>query len=189
MGKYEVTQEQWERVMGNNPSQFKGPKNPVECVSWDDCQEFLKKLNALAPKAGTFRLPTEAEWEYACRAGTTRMFGESDEVEALDAAGWYGGNSGLRLHRVGEKRPNRWGIYDMHGNVWEWCQDWAMPYSKVPATDPQGPAQGEDHVLRGGCWRNPPGYCRSAARDFDEPDDRSGFAGFRVAVDARRPRR
>ncbi|MGA2502403.1 MAG: formylglycine-generating enzyme family protein [Tepidisphaeraceae bacterium] len=184
LGKYELTQEQWQAVMGDNPSESKGAGYPVEGVGWVDADAFCKKA---ASKLGLpIRLPTEAEWEFACRAGTAKAFGESDEVEALNAAGWYGNNSGARLHRVGEKAPNRWGLYDMRGNVWEWCQDWVAPFSDAPVTDPQGPAQNEyeDRVLRGGCWRNPPGFCRSAARDFDGVEDRSGFVGFRVAVDA-----
>ena len=131
-----------------------------------------------------YLLPTEAEWEYACRAGTTGAFGESSEVKALDAAGWYGGNSGGRLHRVGQKAPDRWGLYDMRGNVWEWCQDRLGPYSDAAVSDPQGPAHGADRILRGGCLRNDATWCRSASRDSDEPDDRSGFAGFRVAAEA-----
>jgi hypothetical protein len=184
LGKVELTQAQWQAVMGDNPSTFKGIEYPVESVGWTDAAVFCEKA---AGKLGLpIRLPTEAEWEFACRAGTTGAFGESSEIKALDAAGWYGGNSGARLHRVGEKSPNRWGLYDMRGNVWEWCQDWAGPFSNEPVSDPQGPApnQYEDRVLRGGCWRNAPGFCRSAARDFDALDDRSGFVGFRVAMDA-----
>ena len=183
LGKYELTQRQWQAVMGNNPSMFRGARNPVETVGWVDANAFCARASA---KLGlTIRLPTEAEWEFASRAGTTKMFGESDKLDALNAAGWYGGNSGPRLHRVGEKPPNRWGFHDMRGNVWEWCWDWVAPFSGAPATDPQGPAKGEDRVLRGGCWRNPPGYCRSAARDFDVPEDRSGFVGFRVVAEIR----
>ena len=186
LGKYELTQEQWQAVMGDGPSLFKDARNPVETVGWNDAVAFCEKARAKLGLA--IRLPTEAEWESACRAGTTKMFGESDKADALDAAGWYGGNSGTRLHRVGEKKPNPWGLYDMSGNVWEWCQDWVGPYSPAPVTDPQGAAQGQDRVLRGGCWRNPLGYCRSAARDFDQPDDRSGFVGFRVAVEVKKQR-
>ncbi|MGA2500487.1 MAG: formylglycine-generating enzyme family protein [Tepidisphaeraceae bacterium] len=182
LGKYELTQEQWQAVMGDTPSTCKGAGYPVETVGWVDAAAFCEK--AARALRLPIRLPTEAEWEYACRAGTTNAFGESGEVEALDAAGWYDANSGARLHHVGEKTPNPWGLYDMRGNVWEWCQDWFAPFLPEPVTDPHGPSQGQDYVLRGGCWRNPPGYCRSAARDFDQPEDRSGFVGLRVAVEA-----
>jgi formylglycine-generating enzyme required for sulfatase activity len=182
LGKYELTQDQWQVVMGDNPSTFKGPGYPVETVGWIDAVAFCEK--AAGALGLTIRLPTEAEWEFACRAGTTEAFGESVAVEALDGAGWHGGNSGARLHRVGEKAPNRWGLYDMRGNVWEWCRDWFAPFLADSVTDPRGPAQGEDRVLRGGCWRNSPHFCRSAARDFDSVEDRSGFVGFRVAMEA-----
>jgi formylglycine-generating enzyme required for sulfatase activity len=187
LGKYELTQAQWQAVMGENPSADQDPDKPVEHVGWNDAQAFCRRASQ---KLGlTVRLPTEAEWEYACRAGTEKAFGESNDVEALNTSGWHGGNSGGKLHRVGEKPPNRWGLHDMHGNVWEWCQDRLGPYPDGPVTDPRGPADGdarlfEDFILRGGCLRNAPSLCRAASRDFDEPDDRSGFVGFRVAVDA-----
>jgi formylglycine-generating enzyme required for sulfatase activity len=120
LGKYEVTQDQWEAVMGANPSYFKGPENPVEDVSWDDCQKFLKKLNERLPgTGGTVRLPTEAEWEYACRAGTTTKYSFGDTRSDLGEYAWYGGNSHNKNHPVGEKKPNAWGLYDIHGNVCE----------------------------------------------------------------------
>jgi formylglycine-generating enzyme required for sulfatase activity len=130
LGKYLVTQEQWEAVMGNNPSQFRGPKNPVEQVSWDVCQEFVKKLNAKSgPGGGKFQLPSEAQWEYACRAGSTTHYFFGDDKpyglpdKELDDYAWYDKNSGRKTHPVGAKKPNAWGLYDMHGNVEEWCQD------------------------------------------------------------------
>jgi len=142
MGKHEVTQEVWEKVMGANPSEFKGAKNPVECVSWDDCQDFLKKLNASGKAQGTFRLPTEAEWEYACRAGTKSRFCSGDADAGLADYAWYDGNSGRTTHPVGTRKPNAWGLFDCHGNVWEWCADWYEEdyYRKSPRDDPTGPA-------------------------------------------------
>ena len=129
LGKYEVTQEQWEAVMGSNPSHFKGPKNPVEQVSWDDCQQFLVKLNAKSGGQGSkFVLPTEAQWEYACRAGSTGKFCFGDDEKQLGEYAWYEANSGDKTHPVGEKKPNTFGLHDMHGNVWEWCQDWYGEY-------------------------------------------------------------
>ena len=143
MGKYEVTQEQWEAVMGNNPSSNKGAKFPVTDVSWDDCQEFIKKLNSMAD--GGYRLPTEAEWEYACRAGTTAENSYGDNLTENDA-----NTNGNTIKTVGSYRPNAFGLYDMNGNVWEWCEDWYGPYPFGSATDPKGPETGDDRVLRNG---------------------------------------
>jgi formylglycine-generating enzyme required for sulfatase activity len=141
----EVTQAQWQAVMGSNPSQFKGPTLPVGQVSWDDAQEFLKKLNAVE-KSAKYRLPTEAEWEYAARAGQT------GEPPNLDAVAWYGENSDKQTHPVGQKQPNGWGLYDMLGNVAEWCADWydSKYYTRSPPVDPSGPETGNDRVMRGG---------------------------------------
>ena len=163
LGKYEVTQEQWEAVMGSNPSKFKGPRNPVEIVSWDDCQKFFDKLNARAGGQGwKFVLPTEAQWEYACRAGSTGKFSFGDDE--MSEYAWYNENSGGKTHPVGEKKPNAWGLYDMHGNTWEWCQDWYGAYGAEAVTDPSGPTSGRRRVYRGGGWSYPARDCRSAFR-------------------------
>ena len=167
MGKFTVTQEQYQQVMGTNPSNFKGKDNPVEMVSWDDAQEFCKKVNAASAQA--VRLPTEAEWEYACRAGTSTKYYSGDSEEDLKRVAWYYANSGNTTHPVGQKEPNRFGLYDMHGNVWQWCQDWYGEYKADAVADPQGSAQGAYRVLRGGSWSDNPGYCRSAYRGWVRP--------------------
>jgi formylglycine-generating enzyme required for sulfatase activity len=185
LGKYLVTQQQWEAVMGGNPSQFKGPKNPVETVNWAECQPFFRKLNAKpGPGKGKFQLPTEAQWEYACRAGSTTQYGFGDDPSGLDEYAWYAANSGGKSHPVGEKKPNPWGLYDMHGNVWEWCQDWydGGYYAKSPADDPTGPARGRIRVLRGGGWINPAWHCRSSQRSNLSPSLRNSILGFRVCL-------
>jgi formylglycine-generating enzyme required for sulfatase activity len=181
LGKYLVTQEQWEAVMGKNPSHFKGPKNPVEVVSWDDCQKFLGKLNAKsAAGAGKFQLPTEAQWEYACRAGSTTKYCFGDDKSKLGEYAWYDANSGNTTHPVGEKKPNTWGLYDMHGNVWEWCQDLYGAYRAEAVRDPMGAAKGSDRVYRGGGWINPAWHCRSVFRGNSEPGFRYASLGLRV---------
>jgi len=184
MGKYEVTQEVWQKVMGTNPSEFKGAKNPVENVSWNDCQEFLKKLNALGKERGQFRLPTEAEWECACRAGTKTRFCSGDADGALADYAWFGANSGGTTHPVGTKKPNAWGLHDLHGNVWEWCRDWYGDdyYTRWPKDDPTGPAAGSIRVLRGGSWYDLPAGCRSAYRGGDNPVYHYENDGLRVLV-------
>ncbi len=182
MGKFDVTQEQYQQIVGTNPSSFKGKDNPVETVSWDDAQAFCKKLSE---KSGqTVCLPTEAEWEYACRAGTTTEFYSGDLDSDLDRVAWYGANSKSTTHPVGQKEANAFGLYDMHGNVWQWCQDWYADdyYGKSPATDPEGPSQGAFRLLRGGSWDDHPLYCRAAYRRRNNPDIRYFFIGFRVAL-------
>ncbi len=184
MGKYLVTQEQWEAVMGSNPSNFKGPKNPVETVSWDDCQEFFKKLNTQsAAGGGKFQLPSEAQWEYACRAGSKTKYYFGDDETRLGDYAWYVKNSDDKTHPVGKKKPNAWGLYDMHGNVWEWCQDRfdVGYYAKSPMDDPTGAATGSYRVNRGGCWSAPARFCRSAGRYGDLPGLRFDFLGLRVS--------
>lgn len=180
MQRTPVTQGQWKTVMGNNPSYFDeyGDDYPVERVSWDDAQEFIKKLSRMDGRQ--YRLPTEAEWEYACRAGTTTPFWTGDSDADLAQAGWYGGNSGKKTHPVGRKEPNAFGLYDMHGNVWEWCSDWFGDYPADSVTDPIGPSTGYNRVLRGGGWLSDAGYCRSACRLHVSPADRFNDLGFRM---------
>jgi formylglycine-generating enzyme required for sulfatase activity len=182
MGKYEVTQEQWQAVMGSNPSNFKGPKNPVEMVSWNDCQEFLKKINAKFPGMG-FRLPSEAEWEYACRAGSTTEYCYGNGERGLGDYAWYDSNSSRTTHPVGEKKPNAWGLYDMHGNVWEWCQDgYRDSYNGAPTDGSAWESLGSRlRVLRGGDWRSNPRRCRSATRNVNTPGVRAVDIGFRLS--------
>jgi formylglycine-generating enzyme required for sulfatase activity len=180
IGKCEVTQEQYQQVMGNNPSHFKGRDLPVEQVSWDEAQEFCKKASE---KTGlTIRLPTDAEWECACRAGTRTTYYTGDTEADLDRAAWYDKNSGNATHPVGQKTANAWGVHDMHGNVWEWCGDWFETYKAEAAVDPQGPPQSARRVLRGGSWGDAPRGCRSAFRMWDFPGFRNYFVGFRVAA-------
>jgi formylglycine-generating enzyme required for sulfatase activity len=183
LGQHEVTQEQYEKVMGATPSNFKGPQNPVEKVSWDDAVEFCRKLSELPEeKSGgyVYRLPTEAEWEYACRAGTKTKYSFGDSKSKLGDYAWYVKNSGDTTHPVGQKKPNPWGLYDMHGNVWEWCQDWHGAYPSSAATDPTGVASGSYRVLRGGSWFNYSDNCRSFIRGWDTPGGRDDLLGFRV---------
>jgi formylglycine-generating enzyme required for sulfatase activity len=172
MGVYEVTQTQWRAVMASNPSKFRGDNRPVEMVSWDDCQSFCKKLSAKVGR--TVRLPTEAEWEYACRAGTkTAYYFGDDESQLAQYAwcaphgfqyDWVSGTERRSTHDVGGKIPNAWGLYDMHGNVWEWCQDWYGVYSADSQTDPTGLSNGRNRVRRGGGCYNGAFLCRAAYR-------------------------
>ncbi len=202
----EVTQQQWFDVMGLNPSEFSEerhcedthkkvkkdgkeiglcPNHPVEKVSWKNIageEGFLKKLNVMEKDDGyTYRLPTEAEWEYAARAGTKTAYSFGDEASNLKEYGWYGYNSGNQTYPIGTKKANDWGLYDMHGNVWEWVQDWYKKYPKEAMKDPTGPDKGTERALRGGSWVNSAGVCRSAIRDGDGPSERYyGSLGFRL---------
>ncbi|MFH1023553.1 MAG: formylglycine-generating enzyme family protein [Planctomycetota bacterium] len=181
MGATEVTQAQWKAVMRDNPSYFKGDDLPVEQVSWDDCQIFLKKLSEKEGK--TYRFPMEAEWEYACRAGATTRYCFGEDDRELGVYAWFDGNSGSQTHPVGTKKPNAFGLFDMHGNVWEWCQDLYLDeYFKQNMAVPVGSNCGKFRVLRGGSWGNPPGFCRSSGRGSEHPADRYRRRGLRVVV-------
>jgi uncharacterized protein (TIGR02145 family) len=185
----EVTQGQWEAVMGSNPSYFNecGSDCPVEKVSWHNIQEFLSRLNQRGE--GIYVLPTEAQWEYAARAGSSNAFGNGPITETeklfdpvLDSMGWYGYNSGYKSYPVAGKQPNAWGLYDMHGNVWEWVADWYGPYPSESVTDPEGPASGSSFVVRGGSFGSHARRCRSASRPVCKPDCRDYDVGFRLAA-------
>ncbi|MGV3522607.1 MAG: formylglycine-generating enzyme family protein [Candidatus Sericytochromatia bacterium] len=179
-----VTQQQWEQVMGSNPSDFKGPALPVENISWNDIvTRFLPRLNQLGE--GQYRLPTEAEWEYATRAGSSQAYGQLDDPSELDSQAWYTNNSEFQTHAVGQKKHNPWGLYDMHGNIWEWCQDWYNgAYEKRSQTDPTGPLRGLGRVMRGGSWFCNASACRSAARGYMPPETRIRLIGFRLVREA-----
>ena len=178
MGKYEVRQSEWEAVMGNNPSYFKGDDLPVEQVSWEDCHEFIGRLNALTGLS--FKLPTEAQWEYAARGGNLSKGYKYSGSNNLGEVGWYGCNSGTYTHRLGEKQPNELGLYDMSGNVWEWCEDWSRVYSVTPQRDPLGATSGSYRVHRGGGWDNEARSCRVSLRSHYTPDNRNFNLGFRL---------
>jgi formylglycine-generating enzyme required for sulfatase activity len=177
----EVTQEEWQSVMGNNPSRFAtcGATCPVEQVSWSDVQEFLSRLNEADP-GRNYRLPTEAEWEYAAKAGAT---GEYGGTGVLNEMGWWQGNSEGRTHPAARKLPNAWGLYDMHGNVWEWVQDWFADgyYAQGINVDPSGPESGTFRGYRGGSWNFSASYARTASRFGGRPANRYDFVGFRLA--------
>ena len=180
IGKYEVTQALWQAVMGNNPSEFKGDNLPVENVSWKDCQEFLSKLNNTTGK--TFRLPTEAEWEYAARGGKkNRGYLYSGSNNISDVA-WYSDNSDNKTHAVGSKQANELGIYDMSGNVYEWCQDRKGSYSSSSQVNPTGAASGSSRVRRGGYWTSSARYCRSSDRSSSSPGYRDFDLGLRLVL-------
>ncbi len=180
IGQTEVTQELWEAVMGSNPSDFKGSNRPVEQVSWNDCQEFISRLNAKTGK--TFRLPTEAEWEYAARGGSrSRGYKYSGSDNIYDVA-WYNDNSGSTTHPVAIKRPNELGLYDMSGNVWEWCSDWYGAYSSSAQSNPTGSSTGSLRVYRGGGWDNNARNCRVSNRSRSSLDVRGINLGLRLAL-------
>lgn len=182
IGKYEVTQADWRDVMGSNPSYFKNCDDcPVEQVSWNDIQDFLKELNTKYSGKG-YRLPTEAEWEFAARGGTVSRKFQYAGGNDMNQVGWYGNNSDNKTHPVGQKSPNELGLYDMSGNVWEWCSDWYASYPTGTQTNPTGPASGSPRVIRGGGWINEPQHCRSAYRNRSTPPYRFYGLGFRLAA-------
>jgi formylglycine-generating enzyme required for sulfatase activity len=188
IGKYEVTQKQWTEVMSNNPSAFKGDDLPVESVSWEDAQQFIKKLNAVSD--AKFRLPSEAEWEYACRAGSTNLYSTvagREEVlpTKLVEYAWSRSNAENKTHPVGTRKPNVWGLHDLHGNVWEWCRDWFDPdfYKRASARDPVNDQPAIERVMRGGSWFLEARTLRSAYRSGQLPSAKSQYVGFRLARD------
>jgi formylglycine-generating enzyme required for sulfatase activity len=191
---HEVTQAQYEKVMGAKPSYFHGDEikgsssnHPVEQVSWEDAVEFCNKLSDLPEEKAAgrvYRLPTEAQWEYACRAGSKTAYSFGESSKSLGNYAWFYENSNDQTHPVGQKKANAWGLYDMHGNVWEWCSDWYGDYPKGALSDPTGPKEGSFRVYRGGSWYDEAAYCRSVYRLRFNPSDRSLFngGGFRVAL-------
>ena len=180
IGKYEVTQELWEAVMVSNPCRFKGPRKPVDSVSWDDCQEFIRKLNSLTGK--NFKLPTEAQWEYAARGGKKSRGYKYSGSNSINDVAWYEDNSEGKTHDVGTRIPNELGLYDMSGNVWEWCNDWYGSYDSSSQTDPIGPSGGSSRVHRGGGWSFSARNCNVSIRDCNSPDNRYSLLGFRLCL-------
>ena len=178
--KYEVTQALWRAVMGSNPSNFKGDNLPVECVSWNDCQTFINRLNSYTGR--NFRLPTEAEWEFAARGGNYSRHYKYSGSNYIDDVAWYADNSGNRTHPVGTKQANEFGLYDMSGNVYEWCSDWDGSYSSYSQSDPTGPNNGSDRVMRGGSLDCHARVCRSSCRDDYAPGSRGSDLGLRLVL-------
>ena len=180
IGETEVTRELWKAVMGSNPSEFEGDNLPVEKVSWDDCQEFISKLNQKTGRR--FALPTEAQWEFASRGGNKSQGYEYSGSNNIDDVAWYLDNSSEQTHPVGTKMSNELGLYDMSGNVFEWCADWYGSYSSSSQTDPVGPSTGSYRVLRGGSWYFNASYCRSTIRGSGNPGIRYDSCGFRLVL-------
>ena len=180
IGKTEVTQALWKAVMGSNPSFWKGDNLPVEQVTWNECQEFIRKVNSLTGE--NFRLPTEAEWEFACRGGNNSRGYKYSGSNYIDNVAWYDGNTGHKTHPVATKLPNELGIYDMSGNVWERCSDWYGKYSSGAQTNPKGPYDGWDRVDRGGSWHDGARDCRSSERSYNSPGDRISYLGLRLTL-------
>jgi formylglycine-generating enzyme required for sulfatase activity len=199
IGTMAVTQLEWFQVMGDNPSYFRSslncpydhkvvkgiplcPSNPVEQVSWNDTQAFIRKINASSHDGYTYRLPTEAEWEYAARAGTATAYSFGNDTYLLDQYGWWGGGyaTNQQTHPVADKAPNAFGLYEVHGNVWQWVQDWYGRYPNGAVSDPTGPTSGWSRVYRGGSWSSDGAHCRSAGRYSVGPDYRGPLLGFRL---------
>jgi formylglycine-generating enzyme required for sulfatase activity len=189
IGIFAVTQKEWSKVMRTNPSKFKGSDLPVENVSWEDCRGFITRLNEAAQQGG-FHLPTEAEWEHACRAGSRTIFSFGDDERDLADHGWFSSNSKGQTHPVGRKKPNAWGLFDVHGNVCGWCADWFdKEYYRhfcgdETVADPAGPETGFERVVRGGSWDSDASGCYSGVRSFALPDTRRPSIGLRIARDA-----
>ena len=181
LARHPITQALWQTIMGNNPSHFKGENHPVDQVSWEDVQEFIANLNERTGE-NLYRLPTEAEWEYACRSGSSGTYSFGDDEKLLGEHAWFNNNSEQKTHPVGGKKPNAWGLYDMHGNVWEWCQDWHGDYPQGSVTDPVGLSSGTRRVFRGGSWFYGAGYCRSAIRFRCAPGYGYIILGSRLAA-------
>ena len=185
IGVHEITQAQYELIMGVNPSQFKGTDNPVDTVNWDDSVEFCRRLSELPAEnaaGNVYRLPTEAEWEYACRAGTTTKWSFGDDGSDIGDYAWYKYNADMKTHPVGSKQANAFGLFDMHGNVWEWCQDWYGDFPRGSVTDPKGAGRGSERVIRGGRYGSSAKSCRSGNRNSREPTRRIKITGFRVCL-------
>ncbi len=187
IGETEVTQALWTAVMGDNPSYLKGDERPVDHVSWDDCQKFVSRLSQLTGKK--FRMPTEAEWEFAARGGSKSVSYKYSGANEIDAVAWQWDNAGSKggtmdygSHVVKNKKPNELGIYDMSGNMWEWCSDWWGEYSDAPQTNPQGAAEGSVRVCRGGGWGDHPEVCRTSTRKNSDPDSRNSNLGLRLVL-------
>lgn len=183
MGIYPVTQKDWKKLMGDDPSRFKGDDRPVENVSWRDAQNFIIKLNKIE-KRGGYRLPTEIEWEYACRAGDPSDYFYENRDEELGRYAWYDENSGGSTRPVGRKKPNKWGLYDMLGNVWEWCSDrWHDDYSGAPRENDVWESDGDIfRVDRGGSWDSSADKCTPNCRDWNSPMDKAPYLGFRLVL-------
>jgi formylglycine-generating enzyme required for sulfatase activity len=179
IGKCEITLAEWKAIMGNNPSKFQGDDLPVERVTWEEAQEFISRLNKATGKK--YRLPTEAEWEYAARGGKKSRYYKYSGSNNIDEVAWYIGNSGNRTHPVGTKKANELGIYDMTGNVWEWCNDWFEYYGSSAQTNPIGSSSGPHRVLRGGSWISKATSCHVSFRSYISPDARDSYRGFRIA--------
>lgn len=180
IGETEVTQELWRAVMGSNPSNFSGSRKPVENVSWDDCHEFVRKLNSLTGQS--FRLPTEAEWEFAARGGNKSKGYKYAGSNSIGDVAWYSDNGNSQTHDVAQKSPNELGLYDMSGNVWEWCLDWYDIFSNSSQTNPTGPTSGSHRVYRGGSWLDIARHCRVSLRDYGSSGDTKNYLGFRLAL-------